>query len=567
MRNALRDCQKRTERLSVHVRGFANCQDISSASSIEEAPDQNGSSATRFPRRDLLRSAWMAAKIYLQEREDGLKLTHQRMALDSKHFLPIDVVSVDETGNFWHTLPVLQPEGDANSYRMLKSFHQFKQRYCVKNIPCLIRGLEQSHFMEISSQWRKSFMKVDNSQHIQVEMNPEVSHDDTSSVCTSNAAISASAQTIVNTEWFSNFVGDDSLVPVRINDNQPGCGNNLNDDGRAQECQTVEMTLSEWIEECRKHEEQFHSSRQGGEGKPGDDIGYLKDWHLVNFLSQTNKPLPSWPLYSTPSFFQRDLLNDFLRRYSDGGDYQFVYWGPRGSTTTLHSDVLHSFSWSYNVVGMKKWTFHIPESPHFKDSGVDGPHDSNQFEVIQNAGEAIFIPATWKHEVINLVETISINHNWITSANLDLSWQCLLTEISSIEIELESWGHIPDVDFAARENMLRGCVGLDVSSFFFMVLLELIRLTLSFYGEDFDESVVKELDGSDDCLLDSAYSIFRLRNMLCIIMNKSNKIMDGGDCSVHLEKRLACILESQELGLEALSCASNIVRMTDWLEP
>mmetsp|Transcript_31347 Transcript_31347/g.66246 ORF Transcript_31347/g.66246 Transcript_31347/m.66246 type:complete len:607 (+) Transcript_31347:196-2016(+) len=563
MRNALRDCQRMMDTLRRQVDDFTECEGIIfSIRSSEEASDRNGSMTNELRTIELLRSAYMSAKTYLQMREDGLKFTYQRMASDSKQIPPIDVVSVDETGRFWHTSPLSKQEGGANCHQLLKSIHQFKQKYCDKNVPCLIRGLEKSHFKDISSQWRKSSIR-------QIEMYSEPARGVISDACNSNAAPSANSQTIVNTEWFSTFVGDDSMVPVRINNNQPGRGSNLDDDGRAQECETMEMKLSEWIDECRDHEEQFHASGRSGERRPRDNIGYLKDWHLVNFLSQRNESLPSWPLYTTPSFFQRDLLNDFLRRYSDGGDYKFVYWGPSGSATTLHSDVLHSYSWSYNVVGMKKWIFHIPELQ--RDNGDDdgrGEHyNSKQFEVIQNTGETIFVPATWKHEVINLLETISINHNWITAANVDLSWQCLLTEISSIETELQSWGHIPDLDFAARENMLRGCIGLDVTSFFFMVLVELIRLLSSLYGVDCDESVGEELDSSEDRLLDLTSAIFRLRNMLCIIMENSMEIIDVGDCDVHLEKRLSSVLESQELANEALSCATNVVKMTDRFEP
>lgn len=563
MRNALRDCQRITETLRRRVEDFAECEGlIFSLRSSEEAPDPNGSLTNGYRRRELVRSAMMAAKAYLQERDDGLKFIHQRMASDSKHFLPIDVVSVDETGNFWRTFPVPEQDGTANCNQILKSTHQFKQKYCVKNIPCLIRGLEQTHFKDISSQWRRSSIVNNHNLPPQFDMNSEAARGAISSAFNSNVATSTNAQIVVNTEWFSTFVGDDSVVPVRINNNQPGRGSNLDDDGRAQECETVEMKLSEWIDECRGRVEQFHSGGRSGEEGPRH---YLKDWHLVNFLSQRIESLPSWPLYTTPSFFQRDLLNDFLRLYTDGGDYKFVYWGPSGSTTTLHSDVLHSFSWSYNVVGMKKWIFHVPELPGINDNDGRGePYISKKFEVIQNTGETIFVPATWKHEVVNLVETISINHNWITAANVDLSWQCLLTEISSIETELQSWGHIPCHDFAARENMLRGCIGLDVTSFFFMVLVELIRLLSSLYGDDCDESVGEEVDSSKGCLSDLAYTIFRLRNMLCIIMEKSLKIMDGGDCDVRLEDRLSSVLESQELAQEALSCASNVVKMADW---
>lgn len=35
-------------------------------------------------------------------------------------------------------------------------------------------------------------------------------------------------------------------------------------------------------------------------------------------------------------------------------DYRFLYLGPRGTWTPLHTDVLKSFSWSVNVAGWKR---------------------------------------------------------------------------------------------------------------------------------------------------------------------------------------------------------------------
>ena len=33
-------------------------------------------------------------------------------------------------------------------------------------------------------------------------------------------------------------------------------------------------------------------------------------------------------------------------------------------------------------------------------------------KVVQEAGETIFVPSGWYHQVTNLVDTVSINHNW-----------------------------------------------------------------------------------------------------------------------------------------------------------
>ena len=40
------------------------------------------------------------------------------------------------------------------------------------------------------------------------------------------------------------------------------------------------------------------------------------------------------------------------------------------------------------------------------------------YEVLQETGDVIFVPSGWHHQVHNLEDTISINHNWFNGANI-----------------------------------------------------------------------------------------------------------------------------------------------------
>jgi hypothetical protein len=212
-----------------------------------------------------------------------------------------------------------------------------------------------------------------------------------------------------------------------------------------------------------------------------------------------------------------------------------VYWGPAQSQTNLHSDVLHSFSWSYNVVGEKLWTFYVPILENDKESECFGT-----FKLVQETGDTIFVPAMWKHEVVNLAETLSINHNWITTANIDCTYECLLTEISSIENEIREWGVVSNDDYEARENMLRGCVGLDLTMLVMMALCELIGLLSEILR--LDETSTK----CDDYLMDCLYSTFCLHNLLERIF--SNEADDHNTM-----KRLAAVFCSHEMANDVKS--------------
>lgn len=77
-------------------------------------------------------------------------------------------------------------------------------------------------------------------------------------------------------------------------------------------------------------------------------------------------------------------------------------------------DVFSSYSWSINICGVKKWIlmkpgveklFRDPFGNLLFDEGLQVPAglENDVFEVEQKAGEAIFVPSGWHHQVWNLV--------------------------------------------------------------------------------------------------------------------------------------------------------------------
>jgi len=224
--------------------------------------------------QDVHHSAYSASQRYQQERDDGLDDIHKKIDSCTADCLSIDTIQVHKDGSW----SVVHPENykSCNGDKQTYDAYKFKQQYINRNIPCIIRGLDQSHFKDISTQWR-AVQEIDD----------------------------INCNTKVNTEWFSKYVEDDTLVPVRIGTNIEGSNTGLDEDGRAEECQTKHMKLSEWISQCHEHQQSSSC------------VGYLKDWHLVQFLSNntTERPTPTLPLYTLPAFFERDLLNNFLQRY------------------------------------------------------------------------------------------------------------------------------------------------------------------------------------------------------------------------------------------------------------
>ncbi|KAL1347268.1 hypothetical protein AAHE18_08G246300 [Arachis hypogaea] len=150
--------------------------------------------------------------------------------------------------------------------------------------------------------------------------------------------------------------------------------------------------------------------------------------------SNSHSEYPEYVAYKTPIFFCDDWLNLYLDNYrmhtdSDKyqenneiccSDYRFVYMGVKGSWTPLHADVFRSYSWSANVCGKKRWLFLDPSQHHLvfdrnmkncvynifdevSDSKFPGFKKAIWLECMQEAGEIIFVPSGWYHQVQNLV--------------------------------------------------------------------------------------------------------------------------------------------------------------------
>jgi dTDP-4-dehydrorhamnose 3,5-epimerase-like enzyme len=69
-------------------------------------------------------------------------------------------------------------------------------------------------------------------------------------------------------------------------------------------------------------------------------------------------------------------------------------------------------------------------------------------ECIQEPGEIIFVPSGWHHQVYNLEDTISINHNWLNAYNLSWVWDLLWKDYKDTEESIEDIRDICD-DFEA----------------------------------------------------------------------------------------------------------------------
>lgn len=270
---------------------------------------------------------------------------------------------------------------------------------------------------------------------------------------------------------------------------------------------------------------------------------YIKDWHLA-LRTQSD-------FYNTPPIFFDDWMNDYYIGNTDD-DFRFVYAGSASTFTGLHRDVCgfkivlifdksdnitdRSYSWSANIIGRKRWVLFPPHTERYLRKQPDNPASEIVYDVrhvdrkifkdfdkaekdstviIQEAGQIIFIPSGWYHQVENIDNCISINHNWSNS-------NCLLDMYASMKEEYlaveSSVMDIKDIIPDQREwyevvnNLFAKSSGWNWTTFFAMLTTALenagqdlrpdnktterkIKLVCAYFREEY-----KDMIASDDTL-------------------------------------------------------------------
>ncbi|KAG0319714.1 JmjC domain-containing protein 4 [Linnemannia gamsii] len=263
------------------------------------------------------------------------------------------------------------------------------------------------------------------------------------------------------------------------------------------------MDLQEFLDEWEEHSRTNTPSRT-----------YLKDFHFV-------KTFPAYGAYETPDIFCDDWMNEFWTRRTDvDDDYRFVYCGGDGTFTPFHADVYRSYSWSANICGVKKWTLFPPNQEHlFQDQlhntvydieNVDpiqfpNFHKAKRFTIYQQPGHTLFVPSGWWHQVHNIGDTISINHNWCNGSNLDLLVESMTSDLKEVEREIDHLKEMMDQDewIETCQKLLLLNSGWDWSTLWNMCNTIRARVKMQQLGED------ASLGTSIDMLLQDGVEIGR----------------------------------------------------------
>ncbi|XP_024025320.1 jmjC domain-containing protein 4 isoform X2 [Morus notabilis] len=174
----------------------------------------------------------------------------------------------------------------------------------------------------------------------------------------------------------------------------------------------VEMSVSELVDQWLQDSIHEDGNATAGVSKDKSFL-YLKDWHFV-------KEYPEYIAYTTPQFFCDDWLNLYLDNYR-----------------------IHKDPDIYSEDNEALW-----------------------LECIQEQNEIIFVPSGWYHQVHNLEDTISINHNWFNAYNLGWVWDLLLKDYNEAKEYIEDIKDICDDFEGLCQRNLAANTGMNFYDFF-----------------------------------------------------------------------------------------------------
>lgn len=86
------------------------------------------------------------------------------------------------------------------------------------------------------------------------------------------------------------------------------------------------------------------------------------------------------------------------------------------------------------------------------------------YKIDQYENETIFIPSGWYHQVWNITDTISINHNWFNGCNVIKIWENLYKCIKKVLNEISDCRNMENFDNHSQ-IMLKAIFGINYEQF------------------------------------------------------------------------------------------------------
>ena len=148
--------------------------------------------------------------------------------------------------------------------------------------------------------------------------------------------------------------------------------------------------------------------------------------------------------FDIPNYFSEDLFRYVGHKRRP--PHRWVVFGPPRSGSSIHVDPLATSAWNALISGQKRWVLYPPDKglskPLLKPKGIGLDGESvtwfqkaypmtqtkewsevggcpKSFDVVQNAGEIMFVPDGWWHAVLNITHTVAVTQNFCTTPRFD----------------------------------------------------------------------------------------------------------------------------------------------------
>ena len=148
--------------------------------------------------------------------------------------------------------------------------------------------------------------------------------------------------------------------------------------------------------------------------------------------------------FDIPDYFSEDLFKYVGHKRRP--PHRWVVFGPPRSGSSIHVDPLATSAWNALISGKKRWVLYPPNKgltkPLLKPKGIGLDGESitwfqkaypitqtrewsevggcpKSFDVVQNAGEIMFVPDGWWHAVLNVTQTVAVTQNFCTTPRFD----------------------------------------------------------------------------------------------------------------------------------------------------
>lgn len=195
----------------------------------------------------------------------------------------------------------------------------------------------------------------------------------------------------------------------------------------------------------------------------------------------------------------------------------------------------------YDVTSEKELS-DVVKYPNYKTGG----ESIKFYKIIQRAGDIVFVPSGWHHQVINMVnikkiniiyvfidttidfflfqdDTISINHNWMNASNIEIVWKSLSNELLKVMKEIDDCRSDCDINEwnDKCQLILKSSYGIDYKEFY-NILYYIANKRISFINDNKNKPVIS-FDywhlGKNHCL----YDLKKIKIVLQYMINDVNK--------------------------------------------